>query len=55
MYNTGRKQNPIEDPEEAKEHIAQYFENLYQAYEGRPQFEEWTNEIKKHNQNNIRI
>ena len=40
------KGNPIEDPEEAKEHIAQYFENLYQAREGRPQFEEWTNEIK---------
>ena len=40
------KGNPIGDPEEAKEHIAQYFENLYQAREGRPQFEEWTNEIK---------
>merc|ERR1712062_109802 len=38
--------NPIENPEEAKEHIARYFENLYQAREGKPQFEEWTNKIK---------
>ena len=40
------KGNPIKDPKDAKEHIAQFFENLYQAREGRPQFEEWTNEIK---------
>ena len=38
--------HPIEDPAEAKEHIAQYFENLYQAREGRPQYAEWTKEIK---------
>ena len=38
--------HPIEDPAEAKEHIAQYFENLYQAREGRPQYAEWTREIK---------
>ena len=38
--------HPIEDPAEAKKHIAQYFENLYQAREGRPQYAEWTKEIK---------
>ena len=38
--------HPIEDPAEAKEHIAQYFENLYQAREGRPHYAEWTKEIK---------
>ena len=38
--------HPIEDPAEATEHIAQYFENLYQAREGRPQYAEWTKEIK---------
>ena len=38
--------NTIEELKEAKEHIAQYFENLYQAREGRPMFEGWTNEIK---------
>ena len=38
--------HPIEDPAEAKEHISQYFENLYQAREGRPQYAQWTKEIK---------
>ena len=39
--------HPIEDPEEAKEHIAQSFENLYHAREGRPQYAEWTKEITR--------
>ena len=38
--------HPIEDPAQAKEHIAQYVENQYQAREGRPQYAEWTKEIK---------
>ena len=36
----------LEDPDEAKEHIAQYFENLYQAREGTPEYTEWTEKIK---------
>ena len=31
--------NPIKVPEEAKEHITHYLKNIYQAPEGRPQFE----------------
>ena len=38
---------PIEDPEKAKEHIANYFENLYKAREARPEFEEITREIQR--------
>ena len=38
--------HPIDDPAKAKEHTAQYFENLYQAREGRPQYTDWTKEIK---------
>ena len=37
---------PIEDPTKAKEHIANYYENLYQAREGRPEYAQWTNDIK---------
>ena len=36
----------ITDAEEAKEHIANYFENLYQARDGEPGTEEQTKEIK---------
>ena len=36
----------ITDPEEAKEYIAQYYENLYQAREGKEQYKEWTERIK---------
>ena len=36
----------ITDPEEAKEYIAQYYENLYQAREGKEQYKEWTEKIK---------
>ena len=35
----GRK---ITDPEETKEHIANYFENLYQAREGEESHKQWT-------------
>ena len=37
----------ISDPEAAKEHIASYYENLYQAREGKPEYENWTNEIEQ--------
>ncbi len=40
----GRK---LEDPTETKEHIARFYENLYQAREGKPQFEKKTKEIKE--------
>ena len=39
--------NIIKDPEKAKEHIANYFENLYQAREGKVEYQEWTNKIQK--------
>ena len=38
--------NKIEDPEEAKEHIANYYENLYQARQGDPNYDNWTEIIK---------
>ena len=37
----------IENPEMAKEHIADYFENLYQAREGEKSHQEWTEHINK--------
>ena len=42
--------NTITDPEEAKEHIANYFEDLYQAREADEEAKEWTNEILKANE-----
>ena len=46
-YNTlkedGRR---ITDPQETKDHIADYFEDLYQAREGTEEYDEWTKEIK---------
>ena len=39
--------NEITDPEAAKEHIANFFENLYQAREGKPEHAEWTEEIEQ--------
>ena len=36
----------IENPSQAKTHIANYFETLYQAREGEPNYEEWTKHIK---------
>jgi len=37
----------IEDPEEAKEHVAKYYEDLYQARHGEPGTEEETERIKR--------
>ena len=37
---------PIEDPEMAREHIAKFFENLYQAREGTSEYQAWTDRIK---------
>ena len=39
-------ENKIENPSQANTHIANYFETLYQAREGEPNYEEWTNHIK---------
>ena len=36
----------ITDPEKAKEHIAEYFEDLYQARPGTPEYENWTKYIE---------
>ena len=36
----------ITDPQETKHHIADYFEDLYQAREGTEEYNEWTKEIK---------
>ena len=35
----------LTDPEESKEHIANFYENLYQAREGSKEYETWTTEI----------
>ena len=32
----------IEDPGETKNHIADFYENLYQAREGKPEYQNWT-------------
>ena len=46
MYNTKTEEGKtIEDPDEAKEHIAMYFENLYQARPGKPEYQNWTEKI----------
>ena len=37
---------PITDPERAKEHIANYFEELYQAREGEEAYKQWTTHIE---------
>ena len=36
----------ITDPEKTKEHIAEYFEDLYQARPGTPEYENWTKYIE---------
>ena len=38
--------NPINNPTHAKKHIADYFENLYQAREGDELYKEWTEQIE---------
>ena len=37
----------IEDPETAKDHIANYYENLYQAREGKETHKQWTETIQQ--------
>ena len=37
----------LTDPQKTKEHIADYFEDLYQARPGTPVYETWTNHIEK--------
>ena len=37
--------NPIKNPDTAKDHMADYFGNLYQAREGEESHEQWTNHI----------
>ena len=45
-YNTITEAGEIiMNTEETKSHIANYFEDLYQAREGKPEFQEWTDEI----------
>ena len=47
-YNTVTEDGKqITDPIETKEHIANYFEELYQAREGTEEYKEWTEQIKK--------
>ena len=38
----------ITDPNKTKEHIANYFEDLYQAREGKVEYKEWTEKITAH-------
>ena len=46
LYDTITEEGTlIEDPREAKEHIANYFENLSHARPGKPEYEDWTNKI----------
>ena len=53
-YNTYTEDGtPISDPQETKEHIANYFEQLYQAREGTTEYTEWTNKITKYVKNKI--
>ena len=44
----------IRDPEEAKEHIAKYYEDLYQAREVSEEGKEWTKEILVANENTLK-
>ena len=47
-YNTVTEDGKqITDPIETKEHIANYFEELYQVKEGTEEYKEWTEQIKK--------
>ena len=39
---------PMSNPQDAKEHIANYFETLYQARQGEKSYEEWTKTIRTH-------
>ena len=44
----------IQDPAKTKEHIANYFEDLYQAREGKEEYETWTKRITRHVQKALR-
>ena len=45
-YNTITEAGEIiMNAEETKSHITNYFEDLYQAGEGKSEFQEWTNDI----------
>ena len=45
-YETKDEQgNTIENPNEAKNHIADYYEKLYQAREGTEEYKSWTEKI----------
>ena len=37
----------LENPEEAKSHIREYFRDLYQARPGKPEYEQWTEHIQQ--------
>ena len=48
-YNTYTEEGKlITNPEETKDHIANYFEELYQAREGTEKYLDWTKKIKEH-------
>ncbi len=36
----------LQTPDETKEYIAEYYENLYQAREGKIEYQQWTNKIQ---------
>ena len=45
-YDTVTEEDELlTDPEKAKKHIADFYENLYQAREGTKEYEKWTNHI----------
>ena len=36
----------VQEPDETKEYIAEYYENLYQAREGKDKYKKWTKSIQ---------
>ena len=47
-YNTITEEvKNLTDPEETKQYLAGYFENLYQAREGTEEYRDWTEKIKE--------
>ena len=47
-YNTVEENGKrITNPQETKAHIADYFEDLYQARDGTEEYREWTHKIKE--------
>ncbi len=47
-YNTITEDGQtITDPEETKKHIQEWYEELYQARPGTPEYQDWTNRIKQ--------